>query len=133
MNEIDQHNDEFNNFVRLEPREVFDSFIMGVDWADPQRPRLVYSSDKIIEHYRQEIVEYYEEQVRDGLLDDQSLDELILDSYMEARQQFYEWCQSAKMGGCNTTDPIYCSMDDLELLMNQLPEDEQIRINQNKS
>lgn len=117
--------DEFNNFVRLEPREVFDSFILGVEWADPERPRLVYNADQIIEHYRQQIIDSYENL---GEEYEEDLPDLLENAYMEARQQFYEWCVCAKLGGCNTTDPIYVSKDDLEILMSKLPDDQQLQV-----
>ena len=121
-----ESSDDFDNFVRLEPREVFDDFIVGVEWGNPQKPRLVYSADMITEHYRQEMVKHYERLCLESPLPD--LDELLENTYMEARQQFHEWCQSAKMGGCNTTDPLYVSVNDLDVLTRSLPEDDKIKV-----
>lgn len=119
---------DFCNFIRLEPRDIFDSFILGMEWSNPEKPRLVYSSDKIIEHYRQQILECYKEmnQVHADEIDEDTLHEQDMEAHMEARQQFYEWCQDAKYGSNEVSDPVYVSMDDLEIIMNKLPEDQAI-------
>jgi len=119
---------DFCNFIRLEPREDFDSFILGLEWSNPEKPRLVYSADKIIEYYKQQIMECYREQNKghEDELDEGDIQEQEMEAYMEARQQFYEWCQDAKYGNNEVSDPVYVSMDDLEILMNKLPEDQAI-------
>ena len=87
--------------IRLEPRDTFDRFIMGVCELGDYLV-LVYDKDAIISHLHSEIVSYYKDQ-------DESFDK---DNIYFMALEHFEFNFVQKTGGF----PIYVSKDDLSTL-----------------
>jgi len=88
-----------DELVLLEPREIFNDFIVGVS----QRPlAVVYNKDKIIEYWAKEFLSEQSDEAQ---------------AYMEAVEFFEFNIQGAYMG---EHTPIYVSMDDKEMLLDHI-------------